>query len=53
MRTCLVAALLGIVTAARAEMVGKAGLTTCETFAKKYEANPKLTEDLYFAWADG
>jgi len=56
MRAWLVAvALLGIVTAAHAEAIDSvgAGLTSCASFAKKYKANRKFTEEFYFTWAEG
>jgi hypothetical protein len=56
MRVWLVAVtLLGIVTDAHAEAINSvgAGLTSCETFAKKYKANRKFTDEFYFTWAEG
>lgn len=51
-----VAAIVAMPYAANADNTGQGyglGVHSCAEFAKSYAANPVVTEDLYFTWAQG
>jgi len=56
MKPWLPLAMVIVATAASADDTGAAyglGVHSCGEFAKLYAANPNITENTYFAWAEG